>query len=154
MLAAFIDRYVDTENPGDPRFEALVRVLVDERPAAGDRDALADLRRDPDSISAFSVYLRARSHRGAVVTVTEEGDLVLGLEIDDPFDDPTVVLHAAGQISELRTEFGAVAGIAGVELAPPQSASEWRDDALVILRTGHVPAPSRTSRPTESGETS
>lgn len=143
-LAAFIDRYVDTENPGDPRFEALVRALVDERPAPGDRDALADLRRDPDSINAFSIYLRAKSHQGAVVTLTEEGDLVLGLGIDDPFNDPQVAVHAAGLISDLRTELRAVAGIAGVELAPPQSTSEWRDNEVVTLRTGQPPTPSRT----------
>ena len=95
MLATFIDRYVDTDNPGDPRFDALVRVVVDQRPALGDGDALADLRRDPGAVNAFSLYLRAKSHHGAIVTLTEEGDLVLGLEIDDPLDDPEVVVEAA-----------------------------------------------------------
>jgi hypothetical protein len=33
-------------------------------------------------------------------------------------------------------EFEAEGGIAGVELAPPQSASEWSDDGLVMIRAG------------------
>lgn len=131
MLATFIDRYVDADDPGDPRFEALVRALVDERPATGDREALADLRRDPGASRAFSMYLRARAHYGAIATLTEEGDLVLGLTLDDPLSDPDVAIQAAGLIADLKEEFQAVAGIAGPELAPPHSASErgktdWR----------------------------
>jgi hypothetical protein len=136
VLATFIDRYVDAEDPGEPRFEALVRALVDERPATGDREALADLRRDSDTSRAFSIYLRARAHYGATVTLTEEGDLVLGLTLDDPFDDPVAAIQAAELIADLKEEFQAVAGIAGVELPPPQSASEWREDGLAMLRDG------------------
>lgn len=136
MLATFIDRYVDADDPGDPRFEALVRALVDERPATGDREALADLRRDPGASRAFSMYLRARAHHGAIVTLTEEGDLVLGLTLDDPLSDPEVAIQAAELIAELKEEFQAVAGIAGPELAPPHSASEWRKDGLAMLRDG------------------
>jgi hypothetical protein len=136
VLATFIDRYVDAEDPGEPRFEALVRALVDERPATGDREALADLRRDSDTSRAFSIYLRARAHYGATLTLTEEGDLVLGLTLDDPFDDPVAAIQAAELIADLKEEFQAVAGIAGVELPPPQSASEWREDGLAMLRDG------------------
>ncbi|MGW2094551.1 hypothetical protein [Promicromonospora sukumoe] len=136
MLATFIDRYVDAEDPGEPRFEALVRALVDEQPATGDREALADLRRDPDASRAFSMYVRARAHYRAIVTLTEEGDLVLGLTLDDPLSDPEVAVQAAELIADLKEEFQAVAGIAGVELPPPQSASEWREDELAMLRDG------------------
>ncbi|WP_377156746.1 hypothetical protein [Promicromonospora thailandica] len=139
MLATFIDHYVDSENPGDPRLDSLVRALVDERPTTDDLEALADLHRDPDASPAFSVYLRARTHYGAVVTLTEEGDLVLGLSLDDPLDDPDVAVRGAELIVELRNEFQAVAGLAGVELPPPQSASEWRDEVQVMLRDGEPP---------------
>jgi hypothetical protein len=138
VLERFIDRYVDTENPGEPRFEALVRTLIDGLPEAGDVDALAELRRDDAAVEAFSIYLRAVDHYGAIITVTEEGDLVLGLELDDRFDEPELLDQAAALMAPLKQEFGAAGGLAGVELPPPQSASEWADDALVMLRDGRV----------------
>ncbi|RHA44161.1 hypothetical protein [Cellulomonas rhizosphaerae] len=144
-LATFIDRYVDTGNPGDPRFDALVRVVVDERPAPGDDDALADLRRDADSINAFSIYLRAKSHYEAIVTVTEEGGLVLGLGIDDPLNDPKVAVEAADLMADLKNEFHAVSGLAGVELAPPQSAPEWKEAELATPRDATSEASRATS---------
>lgn len=137
-LATFIDRYVDTDDPGDPRFDALVRVFVDDRPALGDGDALADLRRDPHAVNAFSIYLRATSHHQAIVTLTEEGDLVLGLSIDDPLDDPELGVEAAELISDLKNEFHATAGLAGVELPPPQSALEWTDAESATLHGGQL----------------
>jgi len=137
-LAAFVHRYVDTDNPGDPRFGALVRTLMEERPADGDGDALASLHRDGDASSAYSLYLRARTHHGAIVTLTDEGDLVLGVSIDDPLGDPRITIQASDLIATLLRELQAVAGVAGVELAPPQSASEWCDDGLTILREGHL----------------
>lgn len=146
-LATFIDRYVDPD-PGEPRFDALVRVVIDERPDHGDSDTLASLSRDSDSSSAFSLYLRARTHQEAIVTLTEEGDLVLGLGIDDPLDDPTIAIQAAELISSLRSEFHAVAGMAGVELRPPQSAAEWRDEELATLREGNLEPPPAELNPT------
>ena len=41
-------------------------------------------------------------------------------------------------LSELMRELPDVAGIGGEELGPPQSAAEWRDDPLVVLRRGDV----------------
>ncbi len=82
------------------------------------------------------MYVRARAHYGAIVTLTEEGDLVLGLTLDDPLNDPEVAILAAELIADLKEEFQAVAGIAGVELPPPQSASEWREDERAMLRDG------------------
>ena len=75
-------------------------------------------------------------HYRAIITVTEEGALVLGLSLDDPFNAPETTREAATLMAALMTEFAAIGGIAGAELAPPQSASEWRDAAYVVLRTG------------------
>jgi hypothetical protein len=72
-------------SPGDPRFEAFLRTFVAEEPSPGDAAALADLRRDPDAEAAFSLYLRAKDFHEAIVTLTEEGDLVLGLGLDRQF---------------------------------------------------------------------
>ncbi|WP_125776131.1 hypothetical protein [Antribacter gilvus] len=138
MLATFIHRYVDTADPGDPRFASLVRALVDERPEPGDREALAELRRDAEASQAFSVYLRASAHDTAIVTLTEEGDLVLGLTLDGPVDDAEVLARAAKLMAGLKEEFQAAAGVAGVELAPPQSASEWQESGLGILHDGQL----------------
>ena len=41
-------------------------------------------------------------------------------------------------MASLMAEFGALGGIAGVELGPPQSVAGWQADALVMLRTGPI----------------
>jgi len=41
-------------------------------------------------------------------------------------------------MASMMAEFGALGGIAGVELAPPQSVAEWQADSLVMLRTGSI----------------
>ena len=139
VLSRFIDRYVDTERPGDPRYDAFVRTFIARDPASGDRTALAELRRDDLARKAFTLYLRGKAHHGAIVTITEEGEVVLGLELDDPNNDAQTIPQAAAVMASLREEFGAECGVAGVELAPPQSASEWNSDALVMLREGSLP---------------
>lgn len=83
-LARFVDRYVDRANPGDPRFDSFFRTFVDQEPLPGDSGALAELRRSADADVAFSLYLRANGFHEAIVTLTEEGDVVLGLGLDDP----------------------------------------------------------------------
>ena len=59
-LSRFVDRYVDRADPGDPRFGAFLRTFVLEAPHRGDSESLAELRRDEDATSAFSLYVRAR----------------------------------------------------------------------------------------------
>lgn len=137
-LARFIDQYVDRSNPGDPRFDAFLRTFVACEPQPGDLDALAELRWDPDADSAFSLYLRALNFYEAIVTLTEEGDLVLGLGLDDPTNDPAVVHRASTVLAELVDAFGASAGIGGVELPPPQSRMHWAEDGDVVLRVGSI----------------
>lgn len=138
VLSQFIDRYVDAEHPGEPRFDAFVRTFIAREPAPGDLDALAELRRDTYAAEAFALYLRAKAHYGAIITLTEEGDLVLGLSLDDPNNDPETMHRASGLMASLTEEFGARGGVAGAELPPPQSASEWKEDGLVMLRVGSV----------------
>ena len=133
-LSHFVDRYVDRNNPGDSRFEAFLRTYVAEEPVPGDADALADLRRDDDAGTAFSIYLRARDFYEAILTLTKEGDVVLGLGLDDPLNDPAVPRRASDVLARLMDDFRGIAGIGGVELRPPQSMAEWSEDALVTLR--------------------
>lgn len=137
-LSHFVDRYVDRANPGDPRFEAFIRTFVAEEPQPEDAENLADLRRDEEATSAFSMYLRAIGFQEAIVTLTEEGDVVLGLGLDDPMNDPAVERRASQVLAGLMDDFGGSAGIGGVELPPPQSLAEWSEDALVVLRVGSV----------------
>lgn len=138
ILSRFVERYVDRADPGDPRFDAFLRTFVAETPSPGDTEALADLRRDADAKAAFSLYLRAERFHGAIVTLTEEGDIVLGLSLDDPLNDPDIERQASTVLARLMDEFDGSAGIGGVELAPPQSIREWVEDALVVLRVGSV----------------
>lgn len=137
-LARFIDHFVDLAHPGDPRFEAFIRTFVTEEPLPGDAEALADLRRDPEAGSAFSLYLGAIGFDGAIVTLTEEGDVVLGLSLDDPMNDPAVERQASEVLTGLLEDFGGSAGIGGVELHPPQSRAQWHEDGLVMLRVGSI----------------
>lgn len=138
LLSRFIEGYVDRADPGDPRFDSFVRTFVAEKPSPGDTEALADLGRGEGGAGAFSLYVKARGFYGAIITLTEEGAVVLGLSLDDPTSDPEVERQAAETLASMLAEFQATAGIAGVELAPPQSLSEWRDDGLVMLRAGSV----------------
>jgi len=107
-------------------------------PGLDDAADLAELRRDPSAANAFSLYLRGKVHHEAIITVTEEGDLVLGVGLDDPYNDPRTHERARDDLHSMIAEFQATAGIGGVELAPPQSLTEWRDDGLVMFRVGNA----------------
>ncbi|MFE6509229.1 hypothetical protein ACFVDI_02450 [Nocardioides sp. NPDC057767] len=137
-LSRFVSSYVDVGDPGDPRLEAFLRAFVYESPLPGDAEALADLRRDAGADLALSLYLRARDFHEAIVTLTEEGAVVLGLGIDDPLNGPGVEAQASDWMVTLMKEFRGKAGIGGAELAPPQSAEEWADDGLVLMRVGTI----------------
>jgi hypothetical protein len=137
-LARFVDRYVDRADPGDPRFDAFIRTFVAEDPLPGDAEALADLRRNGDADAAFSLYLRATGFHEAIVTLTEEGDVVLGVGLDDPLNDVAVERQASEILARLMDDFDGSAGIGGVELPPPQSLVEWSEEGLVMLRVGSV----------------
>jgi hypothetical protein len=138
VLTAFIDRYVDTARPGDDRLDAFVRAYVDGTADAADRAALADLRRSDDD-PGFSLYLRARGYDGAIITVTDERAVVLGLSLDDPDASPIVAARARALLDRLRDEFDAPAGCAGTELAPPHSREEWVRGDMVQWRSGALP---------------
>ncbi|MCA2217646.1 hypothetical protein [Jidongwangia harbinensis] len=139
LLGRFIERYVNRENPGDERFAAFSRAYVDNAASDNDRAALADLGRGDALGDGFSLYVNAREHYGAILTITREGAAVLGLSIDDPDGSPRVQAQARALIDQLCAEFSSPAGCAGVELAPPQSRQEWEDDGLVQIRVGELP---------------
>ncbi|MEU8296268.1 hypothetical protein AB0C04_03135 [Micromonospora sp. NPDC048909] len=133
VLQVFIDRYVDTDDPGDERLSAFTRTYVAGPPTEADAAALADLRwsgRD-----AFTLYLRSRQHPWAMITITDDGAAVLGLSLDGPDNSPAMRQQAEQMIDQLRREFSSPAGIAGVELPPPGSRQEWQTDQ-VQLRAG------------------
>lgn len=136
-IGRFIDRYIDTSDPGDSRFDAFVRQFVVGVPWSGDQEALEELRRDPEARNAVSVYVRSTSLYGEIITITEEGDAVLGLSIDDADDEPDALECAGDLMFALMREFAASAGVVGVELPPHQSRAEWRE-AYVLLRAGQV----------------
>jgi hypothetical protein len=136
ILADFIGRYVDREESGDARLLAFMRVYVAGVPADGDREALAELQAEETDHGVFSLYVKGRGCRHAMITITREDALVLGLSIDDPESSPLVVDEARELLDRLRTEFSSPAGRAGVELVPARSREEWDDDALVEVRVG------------------
>ncbi|MDX3586231.1 MULTISPECIES: hypothetical protein [Streptomyces] len=138
VFQAFIDRYVDAENPGDERLRAFMRTYVAGAPAEGDYRALAELGRGDGSGSAFSLYVRAREFYGAIITVAHDGAAVLGLSLDDPDNSPLTRETARHLLGRLCHEFSSPAGIAGVEVPPPQSRAEW-EESWVELRTGVLP---------------
>jgi hypothetical protein len=138
-LTQFIERYVDRCNPGDDRLEAFIRAYVEGAADDDDRAALADLGRGDVADGGFSLYVKARAHYGAIITITREGAAVLGLSIDDPNNSPEITAQARTLLQRLRAECDAPAGCAGVELAPPQSRQEWIDDGLVQIRVGDLP---------------
>lgn len=140
VLEAFIVRHVGLEQPAEHRFGAFRRTFVEGDSNDGDRQLLSELARDgSEPHPPLTIYLEARNHYRAMITVTRERRPVLGLSIDDPENSPDTIVRARRLMDELMHEFGATAGIAGVELAPPESAAEWNEDDFVQLRVGHVP---------------
>ncbi|MFF5361875.1 hypothetical protein ACFY4I_21155 [Streptomyces scabiei] len=148
VFRTFIDRHVDTADPGDERLRAFVRTRVVGEPHEGDTDALAELRPGDGSGDGFALYVRARAFYGAVIAPTHDGAAVLGLSIDDPDGSPRTRDTARHLLDRLRREFSAPAGIAGVELPPPRTRVEWEEEP-VELRVGRVPPHPRD--PAEAG---
>jgi hypothetical protein len=140
VFGQFIDSYVDVDDPGDERFHAFTRVHVLGFANDADDRSLDELRFD-DGNDAFTLYLAARDHYQAIITVTRDGATVLGLSVEAPDDLPKTLRQAEQLIERLRQQFSAPAGRAGVELPPAGSRSEWHEEGLVLLRTGELPPP-------------
>jgi hypothetical protein len=107
-------------------------------PHEGDAEALAGLRPGDGPGNGFALYVRAYAFYGAVIAPTHDGAAVLGLSIDDPDGSPRTRDTARRLLDRLRREFSAPAGIAGVELPPPRTRTEWEEEP-VELRVGRVP---------------
>jgi hypothetical protein len=137
-LRAFIDAYVDEVRSDEPHFEAFVRTYVEGVPAPDDRAVLAELwRGDGEQVDdGFSIYLRARGHFDATMTLTREGAVVLGLSLDDPGNSPRVWKRGEKLGKILMAEFGAPAAMGGVEVPPPQSRQEWEGEKRTEFRIG------------------
>jgi hypothetical protein len=131
-LRAFIDEYVDQVRPGDSRFEAFVRTYVDSAQLPDDLAALEELQGD----EGLSIYLRARKHFDATMTLTAEGAVVLGLSIDDPDNDPRVWKRGEKLGRAVMVQFGGQAAMGGVEVPPPQSRREWAAEERTEFRVG------------------
>jgi hypothetical protein len=138
-LRAFIDAHVDAVRPGDSRFEAFVRTYVDGLRRPDDLEALADLGRDEAvKVDCFSIYLRARKHFDATMTLTREGAVVLGLSADDPDNDPRVWKRCEKLGEVLMAQFDGRAAMGGVEVPPPQSRHEWESAERTEFRIGDL----------------
>ncbi|SDT00554.1 hypothetical protein SAMN04489716_2233 [Actinoplanes derwentensis] len=138
-LSRFIESYVDRERPGDDRLATFIRAYIEGAASDDDRAALAELGRGDTPDDGFSLYLEARVHYAAIITITREGSAVLGLSIDDPDDSPETPALARALIGRLRADFRSPAGRAGFELAPAHSREEWENDGLVQIREGELP---------------
>jgi hypothetical protein len=136
-LARFARLFLDARQV-EPRFDAFRRAFISASPLPGDAQALDELRRHDAVRPALSIYLQARDFHAAVIAITAEGALVLGLSIDDPHGSADAVHQAGEVISRLSEHLEVEAAIAGVELAPPESLDEWRSDDMVLLRVGDV----------------
>jgi hypothetical protein len=134
----FIDSYVNVDDPGDERFHAFRRVYVLGNANDTDAAALGELRIEDSD--AFTLYLRARDHYGAMITVTREEATVLSLSVDDPDRRPETLRQAEQLLEQLRQQFSAPAAVAGVELPPPIDRSDWQQEAFVLLRVGDPPS--------------
>ncbi|MFC4615696.1 hypothetical protein ACFO3K_13305 [Cellulomonas algicola] len=138
-LRRFLADHVDVERPGDDRLAAVERTYVHGAPLPGDRALLADLARTPQDTGAFTIYVRAREHHGANVTVTREGAPVVGLAIDDPLESRVAVAEAVVLAAQLEAAVGGTATLLGAEvLPPPQDRDEWRDAEAVLHRSGSI----------------
>jgi hypothetical protein len=139
-LRTFIDAYVDQVRPGDSRFDAFVRTYVDGLRRADDLEALADLQAGDrvQVADCLSIYLRARKHFHATMTLTREGAVVLGLSLDDPWNDPKVWKRGEKVGGALMAQFGGRAAMGGVEIPPPQSRQEWESESRTEFRIGAV----------------
>ncbi|MFD8530514.1 hypothetical protein ACFV0L_24155 [Streptosporangium canum] len=126
------------DDPGDERFHAFRRIHVLGIANDADDKALDELRSE-DGDDAFTLYLRARDHYQAIIAVTRDGATVLGLSVDAPGDLPETLRQAEQLVEQLRQQFSAPAGLAGVELPPATDRSEWYEEGLVLLRTGELP---------------
>jgi hypothetical protein len=137
VLGRFIDHYVDV-TASDEWLHAFMRVHVLGIANGTDNKALDELHLDNRG-DVFTFYLKARDHDQAIITFTREGATVLGLSVDAPDDLPETLRQAEQLMEQLRQQFSAPAGCAGVELPPAGDRSEWYEEALVLLRTGELP---------------
>ncbi|MER6951478.1 hypothetical protein ABT294_46435 [Nonomuraea sp. NPDC000554] len=138
VFGQFIDRYVNVDDPGDERFHAFQRVYVLGIASGVDNRALYELCLERED--AFTLYLRARDHYQAIITVTRDGATVLGLSVDAPDDLSETLQQAERLVEQLQQQFSAPACLAGVELPPARDRAEWEEEDLVLLRTGELPA--------------
>ncbi|MER6952196.1 hypothetical protein ABT294_50120 [Nonomuraea sp. NPDC000554] len=138
VLGRFVDSYVNVA-ASDERLHAFMRVHVLGIANDTDDKALDELRLD-DGDDVFTLYLKARDHHQAIITCTRDGATVLGLSVDAPDDLPEALRKAEQLVEQLRQQFSAPAGCAGVELPPAGDRSEWHEEALVLLRMGELPA--------------
>jgi hypothetical protein len=145
VFRRFIDDYVGRVPGGVQReyLDAFERVYVKGSAIKdGDEQILAEQSADGTG-SAFSLYLPARDYHRSIITITRGGQAVLGVSVPDPDDgdfssrrdpDNEALEEARRLLQQLADEFSAPAGVVGVEMPPPQSSLEWRENGPTILR--------------------
>ena len=141
IFGRFIDSYVNVADPGDDdRLRAFTRAYVLGITTEADTEILKELRFN-DADEAFSLYLRGREHYHATICIARDGAAVPGLSIEASDDRQERLAQAAQLVEQLRRQFSAPAGLAGVELPPPRDRVEWGEEYQVELRVGAVPPP-------------
>ena len=127
LLRRFIARYVDHDEPGSNgfRLEAFRRVYIDDSPESSDHQALGGPGEFTEFDGTFTIYLASPKYCGVIIAPISEGPVVLGVSLDDPDGSPETLDRAVTLMDALRAEYGASAAIAGVELPPPRTRSEW-----------------------------
>lgn len=133
VLRRFVDDYVDVEHPGDDRLHVFIDVYINGLGNPERYEVLNELKlRELDK--GFALYVKGVRNRHAMITLTEDDALVLGLSIPDEDEGGDGTLDMAlSAVHHLKVQFNATADIVGFEEPPPRSRKEW-DEAHVTHR--------------------
>jgi hypothetical protein len=141
VLEHFLDGYVDrnaSEDRGDEELMLLVPGAVPGASEAWEWEPAETLTRIVarglgQPWRAFCVYLKPRqsTHDGARLACTVDGQVVLGLSLDDPFEDSARIEDARRLLEALAKEFSAKAGFIGCEEPPPLVATNPAERWLI-----------------------
>lgn len=119
----FVEQYVNPVQRGEPRWPSFRRKFIEGTGTPKDDEAVAELMA-VEAAPSVSIYLRGADHYQAMITVTREGAIVLGVSLDDPLGKRDIE-DGRAVLSDLFASCGATAGMIGIELSPPRDLVEW-----------------------------
>jgi len=152
-IRKFIDLYVDAAaadevlKDSDLMFQPSDPALLNDdsayawEPAKGLENAIHRGLKDP--AAGFALYVPPSQGDGhATIGFTLDGNIVLGVEVDDPMNEPGPLRQAKKFLNELLETFDTDQGFICVEDPPPmtvaqfQQASQDSKDRMKFLGTG------------------